>query len=415
MKSPAGFGTASQGLLANKGLTKLKISLINESLLDGLNIVTSVLSTRTTMDILEGVLLRAEVGGVRLFATNLEMSVDTGLITAEVEEEGHVVLDGRTLHDIARKLPNEAGLSISLEAGFVVTIESGRSKFNLVGMDPIQYPTLPNMEEEGVFELPLNTFKWLLRQTLYAAAQQDTGRPILTGALLEQAQDGCNQLRIVALDGVRMAYTASNVGEVGEDNLKVVIPKQALNEVLRISGLFGKDEEEGGTIRLISGKHHCVFEIGSVQIMTRVLEGDFIDYQKIFGAEQNIIARLNRTDLLSALERVSLISAKDTKKGPIRLVINDEYTMSLHASSAIGRAHEVVNIEELELSGQAESSLEIGFNPVFLIGALKTLGSDEVVMSFNSPLSPSIIRPARSSETEESISMHLVLPVRIEA
>ena len=400
----------------------MRLECTNAILLEGLNIVTRALSVRTTMEILEGVLIKAEKTGFRIFATNLEMSIDTGLMDADVTETGEVVLDGRTLHEMARKFSVGARLSITIEHGFVAIIESGRTRFSLVGMDPMQYPSLPGVGDAGVFELPLKSFNWLLKQALYAAAQQDTGRPILTGALLSQGDDG--ELNVVTSDGMRMAYASTKIKD-NMDGLGIVIPAQALSEVVRIAGIISKDKdienEEGDKekdeslkIRLRAGKHHAVFEVGSATITSRILEGDYLDHKNIFSVEQNILVRLRRTELLDGLERVALISTKDTKKSPIRLVINDERTISLHSSSAMGRAHEVVNIEELELLGQAEAKLEIGFNPAFLIAVLKVLNTENIVVSLNSPLSPAIIRPAKDGASEIPGTKHLVLPVRIE-
>lgn len=406
----------------------MKILCLSELLLEGLNVVTRVLSSRTTLEILEGVLLKADENGIKLFASNLEMSIETNIISSQVYERGEIVLDGRMLHDIVKKFNQGTMLSISLESGFLVVIESGRTRYSLIGMNPEQYPSLPAVEPFGIFELSIDTFKKLLRQVLYAVAVQDTSRPVLTGALIEQWED--DELRVVALDGMRMAYAGGKIkGMGGSEKLKVIIPAQALNEVIRISGLLsGRDEQEAGQkendnlLKLSAGRNHVIFDIQGVIVTSRILEGEFIDYNQVFNVEQNIMVRLARAGMVEGLERVALINAKDIKKSPIRIIINDEQTMLLHSSSAIGTAQEVVLIEETELMGSAKARLEIGFNPKYLIEALKSVDSEHVTISFNSALSPCIVRPAREGENSDSydefskiVSKHLVLPVRLES
>ena len=374
----------------------MKIKCLNQVLTDNINIVIRAISSRTTMDILECVLITAESGSFRLFASNLEMSIETDEITeAEIIEEGRVVVDGRMLSDIMRRLDQDKMVSISSEAASIIKIECGKSEFRLVGLNPEEYPTLPFVEQGHVYRLGALQFKNMLRQTIYCAAQ-DNIKPVFTGALIECRTDD-NVLSIVALDGVRMAYAAQNLTE-GEPQapLKIVVPARALTEILKASS---SDDE---FISFYATDKHALFQLKGATLVTRLLEGDFIDYEQIFNVEQSTLVTCDRQSLLAGLERASLIAVKETRKSPVRLDISEE-TLKITSNAQIGTVNDEIDID---MDG---SALQIGFNPRYLIDAIKAIDDEFITLSLNSPLSPCIIRPAG-----ESSHKHLVLPLRLE-
>ena len=377
----------------------MKIQCLNQLLADNIGIVIKAVSSRTTMEILECVLITAEEGSLRLFASNLEMSIETDpIIGAEIIEEGRAVIDGRMLSDIVRRLDPDKMSAISVESGNLIRIECGKSEFKLLGMNPDEYPTLPFVEQGYVYRLNSAVFRNMLRQTIYCAAQ-DNVKPVLTGALIEHyPEEDAEVMSVVALDGVRMAYAAVNLPEPsGQAGLKVVVPARALSEILKLTGT--EDDEH---ISFYATDKHALFQLKGSTLVTRLLEGDFIDYRQIFNVEQATLVTCDRQSLLACLERAALIAIKETRKSPVRLDISEE-TMRIASIAQIGTVNEEM---EIDMDG---SPLQIGFNPRYLIDALKAIDADFITLSFNSPLSPCIIRPAGYTG-----SKHLVLPLRLE-
>ena len=376
----------------------MKINCLNQALTDNINIVTRALSTRTTMDILECILIIAEEGTLRLFASNLEMSIETDAIAeAEIIEEGRVVIDGRMLGDIVRRLNQDKMVSISTEAGNVIKIECDKSEFKLLGLNPDEYPSLPFVEHSHVYRLNASLFKNLLRQTIYCAAQ-DNVKPVFTGALIEHHHEGEHgTISVVALDGVRMAHSVHELSE-GDKNatLKMIVPAKSLAEILKI---IGNDDD---FISFYATDKHALFQMKGATLVTRLIEGDFIDYKQIFNVEHSTLVTCERQTLLAGLERAALIAVKETRKSPVRLDIAED-VLKIASNAQIGTVNEELDID---LDG---NPLEIGFNPRYLIEALKVIESEFVTLSFNSSLSPCIIKSSGNTN-----SKHLVLPLRLD-
>ena len=377
----------------------MKINCLNQTLTDNISIVTRALSTRTTMDILECILIIAEDGNVRLFASNLEMSIETDpIIEAEIIEEGRIVIDGRMLGDIMRRLDPNKMVSISSETGNVIKIECDKSEFKLLGLNPDEYPSLPFVEHGHVYKLHTTVFKNLLRQTIYCAAQ-DNIKPVFTGALIENhPEGGYGTISVVALDGVRMAHSVHELSEGDRDAaLKIIVPARSLSEILKIAG------NDDDFISFYATDKHALFQMKGATLVTRLIEGDFIDYKQIFNIEHSTLVTCDRLALLAGLERAALIAVKETRKSPVRFDINED-VMKIASNAQIGTVNEELDID---LDG---NPLQIGFNPRYLIEALKVIESEFVALSFNSPLSPCIIRASGNTN-----SKHLVLPLRLDS
>jgi len=350
------------------------------------------------MDILECILIIAEEGSVRLFASNLEMSIETDpIVEAEVIEEGRVVIDGRMLGDIMRRLSPTKMVSISTEAGNVIKIECDKSEFKLLGLNPDEYPSLPFVEYGYVYKLPTAAFKNLLRQTIYCAAV-DNIKPVFTGALIESHPDGeFGTISAVALDGVRMAHSVYELTEGDkQDGLKIIVPARSLAEILKIAG------NDDDFVSFYATDKHALFQMKGATLVTRLIEGDFIDYKQIFNIEHSTLVTCDRLALLAGLERAALIAVKETRKSPVRLDISEDI-LKIASNAQIGTVNEELDID---LDG---SPLQIGFNPRYLIEALKVIESEFVTLSFNSALSPCIVRASGNTN-----SKHLVLPLRLD-
>ena len=377
----------------------MKIKCLNQLLMDNINVVVKAISSRTTMEILECILITAEEGSLRMFASNLEMSIESDpILGAEIVEEGRAVIDGRMLSDIIRRLNPDKMSLISVETGSLIRIECERSEFKLVGLNPNEYPTLPFVEQSNIYRVESSVFRNALRQTIYCAAS-DNVKPVLTGALIEHYPEQGPLMSFVALDGVRMAYSSINLEEPsGQEALKIVVPARALSEILKLI-----NTEDCENISFYATDKHALFQLKGATLVTRLLDGDFIDYKQIFNVEQATLVTCERLSLLACLERAALIAAKEAKKSPVRLDISEE-VMRIASVAQIGTVNEEL---EIDMDG---IDLQIGFNPRYLIEALKAIDTDSISLSFNSSLSPCIIRP--SGDTG---SKHLVLPLRLES
>ena len=378
----------------------MKIKCLNQLLTDNINMVIKAVSSRTTMEILECVLITAEEGCLRLFASNLEMSIETDpIIGAEIIEDGRAVIDGRMLSDIIRRLNPDKMSAISVESGNLIKIECDKSEFKLLGLNPDEYPSLPFVEQGYVYRLDCAAFRNILRQTIYCAAQ-DNIKPVLTGALIESFSDQeSGMMSVVALDGVRMAYASVCLPDSSDQaDLKIVVPARALAEILKLTSAEGDEY-----ISFYATDKHALFQLKGATLVTRLLEGDFIDYRQIFNVEQSTLVTCDRLSLLACLERAALIAVKETRKSPVRLDISED-NIRIASIAQIGTVNEELDID---MDG---SPLQIGFNPRYLIDALKVIDAEFITLSFNSSLSPCIIRPAGDTS-----SKHLVLPLRLEA
>ena len=377
----------------------MKIRCLNQLLADNINITIRAVSSRTTMEILECILITAEEGSVSLFASNLDMSIETDpIIGAEIIESGRAVIDGRMLSDIIRRLNPDKMSTISVEPGNLIKIECDKSEFKLVGFSPDEYPSLPFVEQNHIYRMDAGSFRNMIRQTIYCASQ-DNVKPVLTGALVEHypAEDG-GLMSMVALDGVRMAYSSVNLPQPeGRESLKMIVPAKALAEILKLAG-----SEDDEYISFYATDKHALFQLKGATLVTRLIEGEFIDYRQIFNVEQATLVTCDRLSLLACLERAALIAIKETRKSPVRIDINGD-SLRIASMAQIGTVNEELDID---MDG---NQLQIGFNPRYLIDALKAIDAEYVTMSFNSPLSPCIIRP--SGDTG---SKHLVLPLRLE-
>jgi len=373
---------------------------MNQLLADNINLVIKAISSRTTMEILECILITAEEGELRLYASNLEMSIETyPIIGAEIIEEGRAAIDGRMLSDIVRRLRPDKVSTISVEQGNLVKIECFKSEFKLLGFNPEEYPTLPFVEMNHVYRLEAAIFRNMLRQTIYCASQ-DNVKPVFTGALIEfNPGEDAGTMNMVALDGVRMAHTSVTLPEDhSRAALKIIVPAKALAEVLKLAGT---DDDE--FISFHATDKHVLFRLSKATLVTRLIDGDFIDYRQIFNVDQATLVTCDKLSLLASLERAALIAVKETRSIPVRMDIDGD-VLKIASMAQIGSVHEELDID---FDG---SPLQIGFNPKLMIEALKVIDAEFVNLSFNSALSPCIVRP-----TGESGSKHLVLPLRLES
>ena len=363
------------------GKLKLGILLTN---------IQKAVATKSTIPALEGILITAKNKTMKLCAYNTELGIKTSL-PATVNQEGSIVINAHLLTEIIKKLPSET-VEIESKENLTVIIKGGQSKFELVGIDPKEFPELPNISQAEYLTLPVSTLKSMIKQTIFAVADDDS-KPIHTGTLFEIKD---NSVTLVSVDGYRLALRNEPTKESLE--LKFVVPGKTLREVLKLLPTTG---EENNYAKITAGMRHIIFQIGEYKIISRLLEGEFLDYKTTIPEKSNFTARVSTAKFLEAVERVSLL-INDRLKSPVKCVFAKE-SINLSCNTSVGRSN-----DEIKISSNFEEELEIAFNNRYMIEALKSTDCDEIEIHINGPLAPIKITP-----TQGNSFVFLVLPVRI--
>jgi DNA polymerase-3 subunit beta len=370
----------------------MKFICEKETLNLALNNVIRTSVGRTTSPILEGILLTLKKKELILTTNDLEIGMEYILRDIDVEKEGKAVVDGRMFADIIRKLPN-SDISISLNDKNLLVIECEGSQYKLSTMNVDEFPTLPTIKVDKTISLPQKVFKDMIKRTSFAVSV-DENRPIFTGCLLDAKKSSLN---VVAVDGFRLAQRVAPVFTDAED-FKAIVPGKYLNEVSKI--LMDVDD----LIKISISKNQALFEIENCKVVSRLLEGDFLDYVNVIPKERETRITINKSALQGAIERASIFSISSSekeKKYPIKIYVNID-NIIVSCTSQVGDAKEEVKVET---EGQ---ELEIGFNPKYLLDSLKAIEDDEIYLDFGSNISPCVIRP-----TTDAKFTYMVLPIRL--
>jgi DNA polymerase III subunit beta len=364
----------------------MKFICEKQKLQEGVSISNKAITGKTTMPILEGIYIKATINGLTLIGSDMDVSIET-TVEAEVLEEGMIVVDSKLFSEIIRKLPN-SDINMETLDNDIIQITCEKSIFNLVYMKGEDYPALPEINENISVEVPQNILKSMIKGTSFAIAQDET-RPILQGILFEVKE---KQLNLVALDGYRMAVRSEYLGS--ENNVEVVIPGKTLNEVSRIL------EDISDVTKITFTNNHILFNLNKTKVISRLLEGKFVNYLSLLPQEYKILVNVNKGSLQNCIERASLM-AKDSNSNLIKLDFNDENVI-ITSNSQLGKVREELNIN---LQGE---ELQIAFNSRYILDVLKNIDEDEIIMEMTSSVSPCIVKCKSNNN-----SKYLVLPVRL--
>lgn len=369
----------------------MKFSCNQQSLSKALNIVSKAVTARTTIPILKGILLRVDdKGQLTMSASDLDLSIEKKL-DVDNYEPGSVVVYAKLFGDIIRKLPNDV-ITISCEDEKVL-IKCASSEFNIIGLPADEFPTINVPEDTSdIILFDQDILKEMIRKTSFAASI-DEARGVITGVLIEMEEKSLN---MVSLDGFRMAITREDM--INKERENIIIPAKILNEISKI--ISEADTEESDQVRLIISDKRAIFLIEDIKVVLRLLEGDFVKYRDILPKESKTRIVLNRSDFLNSIERASLL-AKVGKNNLIKLDIRDG-NMEITSKSEEG------NVKEEVIVSKEGNDLVIGFNSKYLMDVLKVIDDDEIVMLFNSGISPCLVEPVNGNQFE-----YLILPVRI--
>lgn len=363
--------------------------LCDKNLLQGaIGIVSKALPQKSPVPVVEGVLFAAEGSELTLTCTDLSITIITKL-PATISTTGSIVLPGRLLAEIVRRMP-EGLLQFSGNAAEGITISGAGTKISLSAFDASEYPTLPQVEKGRSFIIGQSLLKGMITQTIFASAI-DESRPILTGSLFEIEDSNIN---VVALDGYRLALRTASLGQSYEP-MSAVIPARALSEISKVLS----DTEAEVTVYL--QKSYCMIDLEHTKIITRLIEGEFIKYKPILPKESESMVTVSRSQLLESIDRAWLMVRENARNNYIVFKFKDK-NMVITSRSDTGNAY-----EELPVSGTVKE-LEIGFNPKYFVDCLKNLEDEFITMHFTTALSPSVVKPVDGDKY-----LYLILPVRI--
>ena len=369
----------------------MKLSFEKDSLLNGINIVLKAVPSKTTMPILECILIDATGSEIKLTGNDMELGIETQ-VEGLILEHGKIALEAKLFSDIIRKLSGgDSPITIESDEKYNTTISCDKSVFKIQGKDGEEFSYIPHIERDRYITLSQFTLKEVIRQTLFSISPNDSNK-MMTGELFEVKD---NELKVVSLDGHRMSIRKIVLKEHYND-IKVIVPGKTLGEISKI--LNGDNESE---VQIFFSSNHIMFDFDSTLVVSRLIEGEYFRISQMLSSDYETKVNVNRRSFLDSIERASILIRENDKK-PIIITINDE-GMQLKMNSAFGTMNAEVGITKYG------KDLMIGFNPKFLIDALRIIDDEEVTLYMMNPKSPCFIKD------EEENYIYLILPVNFNA
>ncbi len=364
----------------------MKFTVQKSDITEAVSNIQRAVSTKTSIPALECILLNASEETLELCAYDLELGITT-VIPAKVEEPGKTALPAKIFSDIVRKTPDET-VTVMVNEKNMASIESGYSQFSIIATPAEEFPELPKLSDCTQIDLPSNTLKSMIRQTLFAVAESDA-KPIHQGSQFHMEN---GMLDVVSVDGYRLAKRSEPISFT--QDLSFVVPGKTLGEILKLL----KDTDD--QVELSAGRRHILFKIDNYTVISSLLEGEFLNYKAAIPPDCKTEVVAKTREVMDSVERVSLLIT-DRLKSPVRCVFS-ENEIKLLCTTTMGRASDQISAE---ITGDP---VEIGFNNRYLLDALRNTECDEVKIQLGGPLSPMKILP----KDGESF-LFLVLPVRL--
>ena len=363
----------------------MKILCTKSNLVKGVNIVSKAVPSKTTMPILECILIDATTDIIKFTANDMELGIET-VVEGEIEKKGLVAIDAKIFSEIVRKLPDNE-VVIECESNLQTTITCEKAKFSISAKSGDDFSYLPYVEKTEMITLSQFTLKEIIRQTIFSIADNESNK-MMTGELF-QIQD--NMLKVVSLDGHRISIRKTELKDNYQPR-KAVVPGKTLLEVSKI--LSGEAESE---VNISFTNNHIVFEFDDTIVVSRLIEGEYFRIDQMLSSDYETKVKMNKRELLNCIDRATLL-VKEGDKKPIIIHILDD-VMELKIKSQIGSMDEEIMIEK---EGR---DLLIGFNPKFLIDALRVIDDEEVTLYLTNPKAPCFIKD------DNETYIYLILPV----
>ena len=363
----------------------MKLVCSKSNLLNAVNIVSKAVPSKTTMSILQCILINATTSEIKFTANDMELGIETK-VEGEILEKGIIALDAKIFSEIVRKLP-DSDVRIETDDNYKTTITCEKPKFNIIGKSGEDFSYLPRIEKNESIVMSQFTLKEVIRKTIFSISDNDTNQ-IMTGELFD-IQD--NLLKVVSLDGHRVSIRTIELNE-SYNNIKLIVPGKTLNEISKIlSGDIDKN------VSIYYTKNHILFEFDETTVVSRLIEGEYFKIEQMISPNYDTKIRINKKEFLNCIDRSTLL-VKEGDKKPIIINITDG-TLNLRINSFIGSMD-----EDIDITKEGKDIL-IGFNPKFLIDALRVIDEEEINIYLVNPKAPCYIKDDDETYT------YLVLPV----
>ena len=365
--------------------------------LKGLGLMQSVAGRRTTLPILSHILLEWEKDSLCLTGTDLETGIREEL-TARIHQEGKASVSAKKIFEIVRELPEET-IHIKKKENQWITIQCGKSVFNLAGLDPEEFPALPTYSDESFSQVSTHLMKEMIEKTVFAASSEES-RYHLNGILISQSKKGGREiLRMVATDGHRLSLLDRESQMIRGIEKGIIIPKKGVLEIKKIMG----DRDGGEELKIYFDQTHGFFKMGKSLMVIRLIDGEFPEYEQVIPKGNDKRVLMEKEKMYASLRRVSTMASERVEGIKFSVKKNFVELSSYHQDFGDAK-------EEVEVSYEGPS-LEIGFNARYLMEALSVMDMEDVVMELKDEGSPGILKP--QSLTEPSNQLCIIMPMRI--
>ena len=354
-------------------------------LIEGMNIVMKAIPRKTTMMILECVVIEVKDNQIKLIANDLQLGIEA-LIDGEIKQEGSVAVGAKVFFEIIRKLPSD-NVSITVDEDYHMNISCGKAKFNIMAKATDEFPYLPNIVKDKNVNISQFTLKDIIRQTVFSISDNENAK-VMTGELFEIHD---SELKVVSLDGHRISIRKVKLNQ-SYDDVSVIIPGKTLIEISKIIN-GGMDDD----VSIFFTDKHVLFEFEDTIVLSRLIEGEYYKIDKMLSTDYETKVTVNKREMLECIDRSTLL-LKESDKKPVIIDVQDDY-MKFAMNSAIGSMD-----EDIDASKEGKDIL-IGFNPRFLMDALRVIDEDEITMYMINPKAPCFIRD------QEETYIYLILPV----
>lgn len=362
--------------------------------------IMGAVSNKNTIAAVEGILLTTGGDdGCVLTSFDLEKGFRVR-IPARVNESGSYIINGMRLNQIVRAMP-DGEINIAVDSRNTVKISGGKSEFELSALDGADFPSLPEFKSEIKFTVNQEIFRQMILRTVFAVAHNES-RAVLNGAYIVFSEDG---IKIVACDGNRLAVREQkcDIESLGEKKpeAKFILPGKTLTELVKML----KDSD--GTVTVSLTRRNAVFECGGILFFSRIIEGEYLDYQKFIPSASKVTCEIETERFIKSLERAFLVSEEktsDNTKNYVKCTFEGDM-LKISSVSANGRVYDEISVEKLE------NGIEIGFDCLYLLEALRASGTEKISCGMNTPLSALVIKPYEDNGSEDFL--YLVLPIRM--
>ena len=367
----------------------MKLICSKANLLKGVNIVSKAVPSKTTMSILECILIDASANEIKFTANDMELGIET-IVEGEILEKGIIAIDAKVFSEIIRKLPDNE-VTIESDSNYQISITCEKANFHISGKSGEDFSYLPYIEKTDFISVSQFTLKELIRQTIFSIADNDNNK-LMTGELFEVHN---KEFKVVSLDGHRISIRKIELKDSYQDH-KVIVPGKSLQEISKI--LSGETEDE---VRIFFTGNHIVFEFDNTTVVSRLIEGEYFKINQMLSSDYETKFVINKKELLSCIDRATLL-VKEGDKKPIIFRITDD-DMEISINSQLGSMKEDIDIQK------EGKDILIGFNPKFLIDALRVIDDENVTIYMVNPKAPCYIRD------DEQKYIYLILPVNFNA